>query len=174
MYRLVNHAETGPAAAWQSPGPVRACLVTGDRDGRLTPMPGERFHRIDGSLWVEPPPNVVSPMDSPDMVFRCPFHWGGALVRRDLFDLVGGYCTRYVGWGCEDDDLFAKLSTVTRLVHAWRAARSLRCLHFEHPRSYAGPALDANRAILEQRLADGRDAMIAQDLRASSSSAAGR
>ncbi|GIJ64296.1 hypothetical protein Vau01_118120 [Virgisporangium aurantiacum] len=174
MYRLVNHAEIGTAPAWRDPGPVRACLVTGDRSGRLTPVPGERFHRIDRSLWAEPPPHLVNPADSPEMVFRCPFHWGGVLVRKDQFDRVGGYCTRYVGWGCEDDDLFAKLGTVTRLVHAWRAARTLRCLHFEHPRSYAGPALDANRRILDQRLAGGHEAMIAQDLRASSPSVAGR
>jgi hypothetical protein len=166
MYRLVNHASFSPMPTWRAPGRARMCLVTGDPDGRLTPVPDERYRWLGGSLYVEPPRGAVHRMDSPTLVLRPPFHWGGALVPHELFNRVGGYCGRYVGWGCEDDDLFAKLGACTRLIHAWRVARTLRCVHFEHPRPYAGPPLEANRTILTERIAEGPTAMIAQDLRA--------
>lgn len=36
--------------------------------------------------------------------------WGSVVVERAAFSRVGGYDEVYVGWGCEDDDLFYKLA----------------------------------------------------------------
>ena len=80
--------------------------------------------------------------------------------------MVGGYCPHYAGWGCEDDDLLAKVALMTPVTVAWRADPALRCLHFEHHRPYATPAFAANQAILALRLATGPAAMIAADLQA--------
>jgi N-terminal domain of galactosyltransferase len=164
MYRLVNAAELAELPQWQQPSrPGRVCLVTGDASGRLTPVPGERFHRTKAMLMVEPPPELADPLDSPDLALRAPYHWGGTLVERGLFEEVGGYCPGYTGWGCEDDDLLVKLAARTALIRAWIFARTLTCLHFEHPRPYAGPGLQANRDRYARRTAAGAEAMIAAD-----------
>lgn len=163
MYRLVNAAELTEVAAWQPPGRGRVCFVTGDRTGRLVPVPGEQFRWELSELMVDPPPDLVDGDDSAELVRRSTFHWGGVLVERRLFELVGGYCPSYTGWGCEDDDLRVKLAGRATLIPAWRAARTLTCLHFEHPRPYAGPALAANRRLLAQRVAAGAEAMISDD-----------
>jgi N-terminal domain of galactosyltransferase len=164
MYRLVNAVSPPAGAAWRPPERDGVCLVTGDSTGRLTPVPGERFRRQASELMVELPAGWADPADSPELVLRSPFHWGGALVERRLFELVGGYCPRYTGWGCEDDDLRIKLAARATLVHAWQADPTLTCLHFEHPRPYAGPGLAANRALLAERAAAGAEAMITDDL----------
>src|SRR6266545_3233171 len=153
-----------------SPGPLRH--VRGGRDGRLAPVPGEVFRWDDDVLLVDPPPAAGYPGDSPQLRLRAPFHWGGTLVRRHLFDAVGGYYERYAGWGCEDDDLHAKLAGRAGVHRAWLVARTLKCVHFEHPRAYHGPALLANQALLRTRLAAGPDAMIEQDRRAAAVPAA--
>jgi len=163
MYRLLDGAELAGVAAWQPPGCDRVCLVTGDATGRLAPVPGERFRQQESELMVQLPPELADPRDSRELVLRSPFHWGGILVERRLFEDVGGYCPGYSGWGCEDDDLRIKLAARATLITAWRADPTLACLHFEHPRSYAGPALTANRALLARRAAAGAEAMIAED-----------
>lgn len=167
MYRLVNAEELASLAElppWQRPD-GRVCLVTGDASGRLTPVPGERFRRQQASmLMVEAPAELADQRDSPELALRAPFHWGGILVERRLFEQVGRYCTGYTGWGCEDDDLLVKLAARARLIRAWLFARTLACLHFEHPRPYAGPGLTANRDLLARRVAAGTETMIAEDL----------
>lgn len=172
MYRLLNAAELAELPQWQPPDRGRVCLVTADASGRLTPVPGERFHRMTAMLMVELPHELADPRDSPELALRAPYHWGGALVERRLFDEVGGYCASYTGWGCEDDDLLVKLGARASLIRGWLFARTLACLHFEHPRPYAGPGLTANRDRYAQRTAAGPEAMIAED-RAGSALAGG-
>jgi hypothetical protein len=91
----------------------------------------------------------VDPRESPELAPRAPFHWGGVLVQRHLFE--------------EDDDLLVKLGARAALIRAWLFARTLACLHFEHPRRYDGPGLTANRARYGWRAAAGAEAMIAED-----------
>jgi N-terminal domain of galactosyltransferase len=164
MYRLVNPADVPGEPLFQPPGRVLVCHVTGDRDGRLTPVDGERFTWLGPTMMVaEPPPGVGWRNADGTPWHPYPFHWGGILLDRKTFDAVGGYCTRYVGWGCEDDDLIAKLEGRARIVRAWRVSRRLTCLHFEHPRSHTLANIQANNAILAERLAAGVDAMIDED-----------
>jgi N-terminal domain of galactosyltransferase len=164
LYRLVNAAELLDVDHFESPGRSRVCHVTGDAGGRLSPVGEERFQWLGAGLMVvEPPPGVGwrgedgQPWRSP------PFHWGGILLERAVFDAVGGYHTRYVGWGCEDDDLLAKLEGSTRVIRAWRVARGLTCVHFEHPRTHTWKDYAANKPILYARLATGAEAMIKED-----------
>jgi hypothetical protein len=164
MYRLVNAPELFDVDHFESPGRGRICHVTGDADGRLTPMGEERFQWLGAGLMVvEPPPEVGWPGADGQPWRSPPFHWGGFLLERAVFDAVGGYHARYVGWGCEDDDLIAKLDGSTRVIRAWRVARGLTCVHFEHSRTHTWPDHEANKPILYERLAAGVEAMIKED-----------
>lgn len=163
MYRLVDRAEPPDPLRMTPPGRGRVCYVYADSGGRLTPVGGESFDWGGREyMFVAPPPEAFTDVHTG---WRpAPYHWGGALVDRKLFDAVGGYCTRYEGWGCEDDDLIAKLDARTRVLRAWRGARELTCLHYEHPRSHTAATFPANHAIMAERLAAGGEAMIAEDL----------
>jgi hypothetical protein len=163
LYRLVERSDPPANLVLQAPGRVRACHVYAAPDGRLTPVDGEKFHWQGREyMIVEPPPEVAWFAADGSVWCPPPYHWGGILVDRKLFESVGGYCTRYNGWGCEDDDLIAKLDGRTRVLRAWRVARGLTCLHFEHPRTHTG-TLGPNQEILARRLAAGVDAMIDED-----------
>lgn len=163
MYRLVNpEAAAGPPFA--PPGPGRICHVSVDAEGRLAPVGRERFTWTGpGLMTVEAPAGFGWVHEDGTPWPPVPFHWGGVLVSRETFDAVGGYCTRYVGYGCEDDDLIAKLDGLTGTVRAWRVARGLTCLHYEHPRAPNSAGLSANLPLLAERLAMGVDAMIEED-----------
>lgn len=164
MYRLVNPAEVRAWPAFERPGRGLACHVSVDAEGRLVPLGGERFSwRSPDLMEVTGPPGFGWPKDDGTLC-SFPFHWGGILVRRESFDAVGGYCSRYVGWGCEDSDLIAKLEDRVGVVRAFKvAALKLACLHFEHPRPYMLRHFRANHAILAERLGAGVDAMIEED-----------
>src|SRR5437773_1051957 len=49
----------------------------------------ERYVWEDETLMVIPPAGI--PLANGELRWRPPFHWGGMLVRRDVFDAVGGY-----------------------------------------------------------------------------------
>jgi hypothetical protein len=164
MYRLVNPGDAAGGPLLPPPGRSRTCHVSVDADGRLSPVDGERFTWLSPEMMVAEPPSELAWRNQDGTTWRAfPFHWGGILVGRGTFDAVGGYCTRYVGWGCEDDDLIAKLERRTPIVRAWRVARQLTCLLFEHSRSHTSTSIQANQAILAERLAAGVDAMIDED-----------
>lgn len=166
MLRLVSAPGRPGIRVWHPPARKHACYVTVDEGGVLTSVPGELFE-WQGSYLVVTAPDVVCPPCTPSqrrMHGTC--HWGGLLVAKKVFEDVGGYSTAYLNWGCQDDDLLVKLASRREVVQAWRVARSLACLHFEHPRPYGGPALEANRARLERRIALGAEAMIRADLHA--------
>jgi len=163
MYRLVNPADAAKAEVFAPPDGGRACHVSTDADGRLTPVGGERFTWLGSELMVVDPPSGVGWAEEGRPWRPSPFHWGGILVGREAFDAVGGYCDRYLGWGCEDDDLIAKLEGRAGIVRAWKVARRLTCLHFEHPRAHTFTHVRDNQAILAERLAAGIDAMIEED-----------
>lgn len=165
MYRLISPAEVSAGPPFDLAVSGRACHVSVDADGRLVPLNGERFTWVTRRLLAAlPPPGTGWLNEDGTPWYPVPFHWGGIMVRRETFDAVGGYCTRYVGWGCEDDDLIAKLDGTVGTIRAWRAApRKLACLHFEHPRSHTFPYSRANDALLAERLAAGVEAMIEED-----------
>lgn len=165
MYRLVSPAEMSAVPPFDLAVSGRACHVSVDADGRLVPLSGERFIWMTrDALAALPPPGTGWLKDDGTPWYPVPYHWGGIMVRRETFDAVGGYCTRYVGWGSEDDDLIAKLEGTVGTIRAWKAApRKLACLHFEHPRSHTFAQGPTNDALLAERLAAGVDAMIEED-----------
>ncbi len=165
MYRLVNPSQAALGTPFQRPGRGRACHVSVDQRGQLASVGTERFTWLSPELMeVTPPPGVGWCNEDGTPWRSFPFHWGGILVRRETFDAVGGYCTRYAGWGCEDDDLIAKLDGRAGVVRAWKVAASrLNCLHFEHSRAHTFTDIKANQAILRARVTAGVDAMIEED-----------
>jgi hypothetical protein len=150
MFRRIGAAPVGSGEdlAWDDQlrrlSATRCCFVRATGDGGPGACADERYGRQDGTLMVLPPP--VLPVPDGELRWRPPFHWGGMLLRRDLFGAMGGYCTGYVGWGCEDDDLLAKVGANAAVTLGWRADPSLRCLHYEHARPYDNPGCAANRA----------------------------
>jgi len=165
MYRLIP---AGPPQLlpWRLLAVRHACYVTADTEGVLTPMPGERF------VWrgAGRSPLVIAP-DSVRELAKPPgkggaattHHGGGLLLEKEVFEEVGGYCTDYTGWGCDDHDLLDKLASRRAIVKAWRAAPAMTCLHFEHSHSHVGADLYASRALLARRRAMGAEAMIRID-----------
>jgi hypothetical protein len=164
MYRLVNPEAAAGLPPFDPPARGRMCHVSVDADGRLAPVGREKFAWTGpGVMTVEAPPGFGWCHEDGTPWPPVPFHWGGILVARETFEAVGRYCTRYVGYGCEDDDLIAKLDGRTGAIRAWRSARGLTCLHYEHPRAPNSAGLSANLPLLEKRLAMGADAMIEED-----------
>jgi hypothetical protein len=140
----------------------RACFVRTEGDGDLVPVDGERFVWGNGMPWAYPPRDGV-PGD-PASMRKAPFHWGGILLPRQLFELVGGYCEQYIGWGGEDDDLLFKLETRSPILRAWCTAPELQCLHAEHPRLEITEEVRRNRQLLAQRFSHGASTMIDSDV----------
>ena len=166
MYRLVNPSDVQPGRELTAPGGGRLCHVTLTPGGTLEPLGPERFTWLNPEIMVvEPPPSYGWRDEDGTPWPAFPFHWGGFLLDRAVFEAVGGYSTRYAGWGCEDDDLIAKLEARATVLRGWRVARRLTCLHLEHPRTHTAASIGANQRILAERLAAGADAMIAEDLR---------
>jgi hypothetical protein len=164
MYRLVNPAEATAGPPFELAFSGRACHVSFEAGGRLVRVGEECFTwRSAELLEVDPPPGVGWRKEDGTLWEAFPFHWGGVGVPREVFEAIGGYNRRYYGWGCEDDDLIAKLEHHVGIVRAWKMAKQLTCLHFEHPRSHTLTHIDANRAILEERLATGAEVMIEED-----------
>jgi hypothetical protein len=166
MYRLVNPDDLPDGVAPRPPGRGQVCHVSVDADGQLTAVGPERFTWLNPEIMVvEPPPGFGWRNEDGTPWRAFPFHWGGILLDRATFDAVGGYCTRYVGWGCEDDDLIAKLGARAPVLRGWRVARRLTCLHLEHPRTHTAGSIRANQAMLAERLASGVEAMVSEDRR---------
>lgn len=167
MYRLVNPSDALSATRPFERPSGRVCHVSVEAEGQLIPVGGERFRWLSPTLlMVEPPPGFGWRYEDQTPCPAFSFHWGGIAVRRETFAAVGGYCARYSGWGCEDDDLIAKLEQRIGVISAYRAhGRELSCLHYEHPRTHTSTHLPANKAILAERLAAGVDAMIEEDSR---------
>jgi hypothetical protein len=163
MYRLVGAGvSAGPALLAGLPE-GRRCLVQPGPSGTAVAVPEERFVMDGEDLMVEPPAAMLAAAGPGELRWRPAFHWGAMLIERATFDQLGGYCEQYVGWGCEDDDLLAKVRATAPLTIAWRVEETLRCLHFEHARPYDSPEFAANRAILAARTAAGPERMVDAD-----------
>ncbi|GIJ51919.1 hypothetical protein Val02_88050 [Virgisporangium aliadipatigenens] len=163
MYRLLSDALEVDDDALDVFGHEKRCLLLRDAAGRPVPHPDERFVYDGDDLMVPLPEEVLRAAPPEQLRWRAAFHWGSMLLRREVFDAVGGYYDGYRGWGCEDDDLLAKVRAVTSVVTAWRAEPALRCLHFEHDGPYESAEFAANRAVLAGRIAAGVDSMIRAD-----------
>jgi len=162
MYRVVGTRDVSQIRVPNQP-PRQACFFRAAPDGHLLPIDGELFGWHNDTLWVRPPPGAL-PDDPTSMRPRVPFHWGGVILPRRLFEQVGGYCERYIGWGGEDDDLLFKLASRATLTRAWRAIPDLTCLHVEHPRPPVNENVERNRRLLAERMASGATTMIDMDV----------
>jgi hypothetical protein len=172
MLRLIGPQPAGRPWEWRLPADAGSvCFVSTGPDGELVTHPDESvfvWTDFDGQLWVDPPAEVPS-FFADEFRRRPALHWGAVLVQSAVFAEVGGYCERYPGWGCEDEDLLEKLTSRGPSLRAWAEHPDLLCLHFEHPPARDTPEYAANRALLERRRALGPDVMIAEDLARASS-----
>ncbi|WP_170210360.1 glycosyltransferase family 2 protein [Saccharopolyspora antimicrobica] len=171
MHRLIGDSGPNPVDL-RAPEPGQCCYVRATKDGRLKPQGDEQLipqllaiGGVDIDAPTVIPPRVVfdqHPTSKGD--WRVPFHWGGLMLERQLFENVGGYCRRYYGWGCEDDDLLVKVAARHTITRAWQVDTTLTCLHFDHTYPYRGtPERNANIARYTERLAAGPTAMIEED-----------
>ena len=78
-------------------------------------------------------------------------HGGGILMRREQFDLVGGYCEAYSAWGCHDADIQWKLRNVF-VLEQFPYETNFEVLHLDHERGYFNQERwKANRSIQKRR-----------------------
>ncbi len=62
-------------------------------------------------------------------------HCGGNFFRRRHFDKVGGYCVKFINWGCEDSDLQWKLKEIFNLQF-FPKIEEFTVLHLDHTKEY--------------------------------------
>lgn len=78
-------------------------------------------------------------------------HAGGTFMRRKDFDIVGGYCEKFVGWGCHDADIQWKLAQFCDLIQVPTEQR-FEVLHMDHPRdTFSREKWLQNRALQVSR-----------------------
>ena len=91
-------------------------------------------------------------------------HCGANFMRRSQFDMVGGYCEKFINWGCEDSDLQWKLSQVFDLQLIPKEQR-YEVLHLDHPRNYFSAEMWArNEEICAQRKQQGIIKSVKEDM----------
>lgn len=89
---------------------------------------------------------------------------GGNFLRRKLFYDVGGYCERFVNWGCEDSDLQWKLGQRYNL-QLFPKEQRFEVVHMDHTRGYFSREMwQRNEVICAERKAKGVQGAIDEDL----------
>lgn len=95
--------------------------------------------------------------------------WGGGLlVKREYFELVGGYCEKFVGWGPEDADLKRKLEYVAgiQLMFQDEKLKPFKVFHLEHDIPHRTEiTLEQNKALREKRATIPLNDLIKEDLK---------
>ena len=90
-------------------------------------------------------------------------HCGGNFFRRQQFESVGGYCSLFLNWGCEDSDLQWKIGEKYGLEF-FPTKKEFEVLHLDHPKGYFSPEKwKMNEAIENERKRRGIDQVIAED-----------
>ncbi|MGD2091251.1 MAG: glycosyltransferase family 2 protein [Candidatus Aminicenantes bacterium] len=92
------------------------------------------------------------------------FHGGGIVCPKNTFEQVGGYCTDYRGWGCEDLDLIWKLRKICKVIYSYKEMPRLGVLHIEHPRSYNNAVYKRNSLLYDSRKNLDIDRVVKTDL----------
>lgn len=117
---------------------VLSALPYGDNDFRVVPHPYNEAKRDR---------RYVALKELHEDYLRGPERWKGSepiiftpcvakgfiAARREHFLAAGGYCERYIGWGCEDGDL------------KWKLSNFLKCKNLQGDRRFAGVHLDHDR-----------------------------
>lgn len=170
MYRLLGGAQALEHVSQNAAPAGESCFVTVTPSGYLVPVKddrvvwrGRRESTPEGPWPYAAVPTSIAPAGERRSV-RAAFHWGGVLLPQPTFAAVGGYCTRYQGWGCEDDDLLLKLSSISAVRRAWHEDPALSCTHVEHDYAHVGsPEHEDNVHLFRARVQQGPEAMIAED-----------
>lgn len=90
-------------------------------------------------------------------------HWGGVALRREHFDVVGGYAPTFEGWGNEDTDLQWKLGECFRM-EVFPDEPRYEVLHLDHERPYFKPEnWMRNRSLASARTELGLAAVVERD-----------
>jgi len=80
-------------------------------------------------------------------------HCGSNFFRRVQLSDVGGYCEKFINWGCEDSDLQWKFRETYKLEFF---PVEMEVIHLDHPKGYVSPAMWAsNEEISAKRKKDG-------------------
>lgn len=80
-------------------------------------------------------------------------HCGSNFFRRSQFMDVGGYCERFINWGCEDSDLQWKFRETYNLEFF---PPELEVIHLDHPKGYLSPQMwDLNEKKSAERKSGG-------------------
>jgi len=80
-------------------------------------------------------------------------HCGSNFFRRSQFMNVGGYCEKFINWGCEDSDLQWKFRETYNLEFF---PPELEVIHLDHPKGYLSPQMwDLNEKKSAERKKDG-------------------
>jgi len=88
-------------------------------------------------------------------------HCGSNFFRRTHFLNVGGYCERFVNWGCEDSDLQWKFREMYDLEFF---PSSFEVIHLDHPKEYLSPKMwDLNEKKSTERKSKGVKSAIKYD-----------
>lgn len=80
-------------------------------------------------------------------------HCGANMFRRSHFMNVGGYCEKFINWGCEDSDLQWKFREIYDLEFF---PQELEVIHLDHPKGYVSPKMwGLNEETSAKRKAEG-------------------
>ncbi len=97
--------------------------------------------------------------------FTLDVHAGGTFMERRHFDQVGGFCEKFVAWGCHDADIQWKLRGILNLIE-FPKDKEYEVLHLDHPRGYFDEEIwKINRALQQSRRERDVRGVIAEDVR---------
>ncbi len=88
-------------------------------------------------------------------------HCGSIFLKRSQFLNVGGYCEKFINWGCEDSDLQWKFREIYDLEFF---PPELEVFHLDHPKEYVSPKMWAlNEKKSSKRKKEGVESTIKFD-----------
>ncbi len=121
---------------------VKVAVSNSEGDLRVRTTSKEDFDRYMAN---------VSLKKSEHVIWSEHVHYGGNFFRREQFESVGGYCERYLNWGCEDTDLQWKFKNTFNL-QLFPKISMFTVLHLDHEKHYLiADMARRNEEILEQR-----------------------
>ncbi len=88
-------------------------------------------------------------------------HAGCIFGKKEMFENVGGYSEKYVGYGWEDSDLQWKIEEINGI----RKIKDLKVLHLDHERGYFNKTqFEKNKKLFFKRVKEGVNKAINYDL----------
>lgn len=97
------------------------------------------------SLGVEDALTAVLAGEAPLGRLRAKWGQGGLVFfSRDLWDAIGGFDSRFTGWGNEDNDFAERVRRFGRSIH-WADQDELQIFHVWHPPTHAVTGIAAQR-----------------------------